>query len=156
MIKVLFLCTGNSCRSIMAEAILRAHGGEKLAGHSAGSRPAGFIHPLAIHALTAMRIPLGNLESKSWDVFAGQAMDVVITLCDSAATEPCPTFAETKFRAHWSLPDPAFHPGSEEERARFALNVAGRIRSKIEGLIGIDWSESPEKIKKRLDFLGEI
>jgi len=154
--RVLFLCTGNSCRSIMAEAMLRHFGGECFSAHSAGSKPAGFIHPLAVYALSAMRIPLGELESKSWDEFADKPIDVIITLCDSAAQESCPNFLGARFKAHWSLPDPAFHPGDEAERASFALLVAQRIRAKIEGLIAIDWNLPSEQIKDRLRFLGEI
>ncbi len=155
-IVVLFLCTGNSCRSIMAEAILRDLGGGEFTAHSAGSKPAGFIHPLAIHALSVMRIPLGELESKSWNEFADRPIDVAITLCDSAAQESCPIFPGTIFKVHWSLPDPAFHLGGESERAAFALLVAQRIRAKIEGLLSIDWKASPDEIMKRLRFLGDI
>lgn len=103
-----------------------------------------------------MQIPLGSLESKSWDVFARQPIDVVITLCDSAAAESCPVFPGTRFKTHWSLPDPAFHLGDDAERARFALKVAERIRAKISGLLHIDWSKPPEQIQQRLQFLGEI
>lgn len=153
---VLFLCTGNSCRSIMAEAMLRHLGGSAFAAHSAGSRPAGFIHPLAIHALSVMRIPLGELASKSWNESADTPIDVAITLCDSAAQESCPILPGTKFKVHWPLPDPAFHPGDEAERANFAVLVAERIRAKIEGLVSIDWSASTDVIEKRLRFLGEM
>lgn len=140
----------------MAEAILRHVGGERFAACSAGSHPAGFVHPLAIHALASLRIPLGNLESKSWDRFAGQPVDAAITLCDSAAAEACPVFAGTAHKAHWGLPDPAFHPGDEEARAGFAVAVAQRLRGKIEGLIQIDWTASPSNILDRLRALGEL
>lgn len=155
-IAVLFLCTGNSCRSIMAEAILRQLGGARFTAHSAGSKPAGFVHPLAIHALSVMRIPLDELESKSWGVFEGKPIDLAITLCDSAAQESCPVFLGTKFKVHWSIPDPAFHLGKEAERADFALLVAQRIRAKIEGLLSIDWKAASDEIGKRLRFLGDI
>ena len=140
----------------MAEAILRHLGGGRFTVHSAGSKPAGFIHPLAIHALSVMRIPLGELESKSWNEFSDKPIDVAITLCDSAAQESCPIFSGTKFKIHWSIPDPAFHLGKEAERADFALLVAQRIRAKIEGLILIDWKAPSDEISKRLRFLGEI
>jgi arsenate reductase len=153
---VLFLCSGNSCRSIMAEAILRHLSGKKFRAHSAGSRPAGFIHPLAVHALTVLRVPLGELTSKNWNEFGQTQIDVVITLCDSAAKESCPFFPGTRFNAHWSLPDPAFHVGNEAERASFAVSVAQRIRAKIEGFVAIDWESPTEEIAARLRFLGEI
>lgn len=155
-IKVLFLCTGNSCRSIMAEALLTHLGHEAFEANSAGSRPAGFVHPLALHALSILRIPLDDLTSKSWDAFAGQEMDVVITLCDSAAQESCPVFPGTKFKAHWSIPDPAFYEGNEMQRAAFAVSVAKRIQAKVEGLVSSDWSQPREVIERRLCFLGEI
>jgi arsenate reductase len=142
----------------MAEAILRHLGGGRFTAHSAGSKPAGFIHPLAVQTLSAMGIPLGNMESKSWDEFAAneKPIDVVITLCDSAAKEPCPNFPGTKFKAHWSLPDPAFHVGDDSERAAFALLVGQRIHAKIEGLLRVDWTAPPDEVTKRLRFLGEI
>jgi len=155
-VDVLFLCTGNSCRSIMAEAMLRHLGSDRFAAHSAGSRPAGFIHPLAVHALSTMRIPLSELESKSWNEFADKHVDVAITLCDSAAAEACPNFPGTRFKVHWSLPDPAYHLGDETQRADFALLMAHRIRAKIEGLLAIDWASSNLEIQKRLSFLGDI
>lgn len=156
MVKVLFLCTGNSCRSIMAEAMLRHYGTGRLTAHSAGSRPAGYVHPLALHALSALKIPFGKLESKSWNAFADQYMDVVITLCDSAASEPCPVFPGTRFRSHWSLPDPASQIGDDTQRAQFALMVAERIRAKVAGLVDVNWRDAPEYVQRKLDFLGEI
>jgi len=155
-IRVLFLCTGNSCRSIMAEAMLAHLGGPKFEACSAGSRPAGFVHPLAVHALSALGVPLGEMESKSWDVFAGKEVDVVITLCDSAAQEACPVFPGKQFKVHWSTPDPAFHEGDETERTAFAVSVAKRIKAKIEGLVSIDWNRPRREIAGRLTFLGEI
>jgi protein-tyrosine-phosphatase len=140
----------------MAEAMLRHLGGGRFEAHSAGSKPAGFIHPLAVHALTVMRVPLGELESKSWNEFADKPIDIAITLCDSAAQEPCPNFSGTKFKVHWSIPDPAFHLGKVAECADFALLVAQRIRAKIEGLISIDWNAPSDEINKRLRFLGDI
>ena len=153
---VLFLCTGNSCRSIMAEAILRHLGGGKFRAISAGSRPAGFIHPLAIHALTVMDVPLGDAKSKSWDEFDKHPVDAAITLCDSAAAEHCPAFGGTPYRAHWSLPDPAYFVGDETQRRNFALLVAQRLGAKIEKLVAMDWNQRPREIQKQLEFLGEI
>ncbi len=155
-IRVLFLCTGNSCRSQMAEAILRHLGGPRFEPLSAGSHPAGFVHPLAIEAMRRMDIPLEGQSSKSWDCFAGQAVDAVITVCDAAATEACPVFPESPVSVHWSLPDPVYHPGTDEERLAFALSVAERLRTKIQGLIQIDWSADRGQVKRRLEFLGEI
>ncbi len=111
---LLFLCTGNSARSILAEAIANDLSGALLDGaltaHSAGSTPAGAVNPGAIQQLAATGHDVDNLRSKSWDEFAGAdapAFDWVVTLCDSAAAEPCPVFAGTGERLHWGLPDPA-------------------------------------------------
>jgi len=156
-VKVLFLCTGNCCRSQMAEAILAQAGGDRFAAYSAGSDPAGFIHPLAIIALQRLDIPLPDSAlSKSWDAYADESFDAVITLCDSAAGEACPIPPERGARAHWSLPDPAFHPGQESDRIELAMRVAERLKAKIKGLLAVDWSRPRGEIETRLRFFGEI
>lgn len=155
-IRVLFLCTGNSFRSQMAEAMLRQLGGDRFEALSAGSHPAGFIHPLAIAAMIRLNIPLTSQTSKSWSEFAGTRLDVVITLCDAAASETCPLWPGGPMTAHWSLPDPAFHPGTDDERLEFALLIAERLRTKIAGLVALDWSSDQAELKQRLGFLGEI
>lgn len=154
--KVLFLCTGNCCRSQMAEAILRHLGGDRFQALSAGSFPAGFVHPLTIEVLKQLDIPMGNQESKSWDEFADKPVDVVITVCDAAAEETCPTWRGEPIAAHWSLPDPACLMASDEERLELALRVAQRLRAKIQGLVELDWSAERAELAKRLEFLGEI
>ena len=154
--KILFLCTGNSCRSQMAEAMLRALGGDRFEALSAGSHPAGFVHGLAIEAMARMDIALDDHESKGWDTYADTPLDLVITVCDSAAGETCPAWPGSPFSAHWPLPDPAYHPGTDEERIEFALRVAQRLRTKIMGLIELDWSAPRAAIEERLRFLGEI
>ncbi len=154
--KVLFLCTGNSCRSQMAEAILRHLGGDRFEALSAGSYPAGFVHPLALEAMRRMNIPVTDPASKSWNEFATTRLDVVITVCDSAAAETCPIWPGAPIMAHWSLPDPAFHSGAEEERIEFTMRVARRLYAKIEGLVNLDWRVSKTEIEERLRYLGEI
>lgn len=154
--KVLFLCTGNSCRSQMAEAILRHLAGDRFEAFSAGSHPAGFVHPLTIETMLRMNIPMEDQSSKSWDEFASTSFDVVITVCDAAAREPCPTWPDDPLTTHWSLPDPAYHPGTEEERLEFALRIAQRLRTKIQGVIDLDWSLDRTELTQRLGFLGEI
>ncbi len=153
---ILFLCTGNSCRSQMAEAMLRKVGGDKFIAISAGSRPAGYVHDLAIEALRRMNVPLGEAQSKSWDDFENTPIDAVITLCDEAAGETCPVWVGAPVCAHWSLPDPAFYLGDEEERIEFAVRVATRLRLKIEGLVGIDFEGTREAVSERLNQLGDI
>ncbi len=112
-IRVLFLCTGNSCRSIMAEALLNHFGTGRFVAHSAGSRPAGFVHPQTIACLNRNRIPVEHPQSKSWDDFAATDLDLVVTVCASAAGETCPVYPGAPLRAHWGVPDPALATGSD-------------------------------------------
>lgn len=121
MIRVLFLCTGNSCRSIMAEALLAHYGGDGFLSSSAGSFPTGKVHPLSLETLKARGIATQGFRSKSWDEFSGQRIDIVITVCDAAAGEACPLFPGTPIKAHWGVEDPAKFIGTPEEtRAEFA------------------------------------
>lgn len=153
---ILFLCTGNSCRSQMAEALLRQLGGAEFRALSAGSHPAGYIHPLAEEALQQLGVPMEEQSSKSWDEFRETPVDVVITLCDAAAAENCPTFPGSPVSAHWSTPDPVMHVGTADERVEFAVRVAERLRLKIQGLVALDWNANPAELQRRLQFLGEI
>ena len=113
MKKVLVLCTGNSCRSVMAEALINHIGKGRYEAVSAGSFPAGYVHPKSIDTLTRHGIVAGEPRSKSWDEFANQHVDLVITVCDQAAAETCPIFPGTPAKLHWSTPDPAKVEGSE-------------------------------------------
>lgn len=113
MKKVLVLCTGNSCRSVMAEALINHIGKGRYEAVSAGSFPAGYVHPKSIDTLKRHGIVAGEPRSKSWDEFANQHFDLVITVCDQAAAETCPIFPGTPAKLHWSTPDPAKVEGSE-------------------------------------------
>lgn len=124
--RVLFLCTGNSCRSHMAEGILRHLAGGRFKVFSAGSRPAGYVHPLAIKAMAEIGVDLAGHHSKPVTEFTGQSFDYVITVCDNAK-EACPVFPGAN-SIHWSFDDPAHAPGSEEEK----LKVFRRVRGEIE------------------------
>ena len=112
---VLVLCTGNSCRSIMAEALINHLGKGAYKAVSAGSKPAGFVHTKSIETLKRHSIETGSPRSKSWDEFEGQTFDLVITVCDDAASEACPVFFGAHKKLHWSTPDPAGATGSEAE-----------------------------------------
>jgi protein-tyrosine-phosphatase len=117
---VLFLCTGNSARSILAESLLNHHGRGKFRAHSAGSFPKGQIHPAALELLRRLELPTEDLRSKSWDEFAqpgAPELDFIITVCDNAAGEVCPIWPGHPVTAHWGLPDPAAVQGTDAERS---------------------------------------
>ena len=129
--KVLFLCTGNSARSILAEAILKREGAGRFEAYSAGSQPKGEVHPFAIDLLRDRGFPTADLRSKSWDEFAGPEapeLDFVFTVCGNAAGEVCPVWTGKPMTAHWGVPDPAAAEGSEAER-RSAFSEAFRMLS---------------------------
>ncbi len=136
---VLFLCTGNSARSILAEVLLNHLGGGLVRGFSAGSHPKGAVHPLALELLTQKGLPTRDLRSKSWDEFAeggAEALDFVVTVCDNAAGEMCPIWPGKPVKAHWGLPDPAAVVGSQaEQRQAFQATfdaLTGRIKTLVE------------------------
>lgn len=115
MQRVLVLCTGNSCRSIMAEALFNHLGKGKILAVSAGSHPAGYVHPQSITTLQRHDIAAGETRSKSWDEFEGQAFDLVVTVCDAAAAESCPVFLGAAKKLHWSTPDHAKATGTDAQ-----------------------------------------
>ncbi len=129
---ILVLCTGNSCRSIMAECLINDLGRGAYAAVSAGSFPAGYVHPKAIATLQRHGIEVNETRSKSWNEFENQAFDLVITVCDQAANESCPTFLGEYQKLHWSTPDPAHAVGTENEiNAAFDLAYQ-MLKSRIE------------------------
>lgn len=138
---VLILCTGNSARSILGEALINYLGQGRYRGYSAGSQPTGRVNPLAIQTLKRHGIALPDARSKSWDEFArpgAPAMDYVLTVCDSAAAETCPYFPGKGLRAHWGIADPAAVTGSDAQRmAAFELAYQ-RLHHKVQALMVLD------------------
>lgn len=131
---VLFLCTGNSARSIMAEAILRKEGGDRFHAFSAGSHPKGKVAPLAMTVLESYRYPTDGLRSKNWEEFAqpgAPVMDFVFTLCDDAAGEPCPVWPGQPMTAHWGIEDPAAVEGTALEREAAFVTAFRYLKNRI-------------------------
>jgi arsenate reductase (thioredoxin) len=132
MKNVLVLCTGNSCRSVIAEALINQLGAGAYKAVSAGSKPAGYIHPKSIETLKRHNVDPGAPHSKSWDAFDGHHFDLVITVCDSAASEACPVFLGQHQKLHWSTPDPAAATGSEEDINTAFDEAFMMLKTKIE------------------------
>jgi len=131
---VLFLCTGNSARSIMAECLLNHWGRGRYRAFSAGSHPTGRVHPFTIELLQKLRLPTGDLRSKSWDEFAAPdapPLDFVFTVCDQAAGEVCPAWPGQPITAHWGFPDPAAFAGAEAEKRVVFGDVFRQIETRI-------------------------
>jgi arsenate reductase len=137
---ILFVCTGNSARSIIAEGLIRKLGQGRFIGYSAGSRPTGAVHPMALQALGAMDVPPNEFRSKSWDEFAqpgSPTLDFVITVCDSAAGEVCPVWPGQPISAHWGVADPAAYEGPDTLKAKQFFDVAVIMRRRIELLLSL-------------------
>lgn len=131
---VLFLCTGNSARSILAESVLNRVGNGKFRGFSAGSFPKGQVHPYALELLERQDYPTKQLRSRSWNEFAGpssEPLDFVFTVCDNAAGEVCPVWPGQPMTAHWGLPDPAAVEGNEAERRLAFAETLRMLRNRI-------------------------
>ena len=137
---VLFICTHNSARSIMAEGMLNALGAGRFRAHSAGSHPASAVHPLALATLSAMNLPTEGYRSKSWGEFAGSGaaeLDFVFTVCDKAAGEACPVWPGQPMTAHWGVEDPAAFEGTEAQRLKVFRDTAMVLRRRIELMLAL-------------------
>jgi len=156
--KVLFLCTGNSARSIMAEAILNARGKPNVMAYSAGSHPSGKVRPEAITQLQVARIPTVGLRSKSWDEFAepgAPKIDFVFTVCDNAANEVCPLWPGQPMTAHWGVPDPAAVKGSPQEIERAFRNAFVLLDRRISLFLSLPFATIDSlALKNHLDHIG--
>ncbi len=154
--KLLFICTHNRCRSILAEAIANQFGQGRLLARSAGSQPVGEVHPLSLKYLAEQGISIAGLCSQSWDEHESWAPDVVITVCDSAAGEACPVWFGNAVRVHWGLADPSAIDGSEAEVRQAFLTTIGALKGRIEKLLSFNFeSMSREELLALLNSLGE-
>jgi protein-tyrosine-phosphatase len=159
---VLFLCTGNSCRSILAEAILNRTGAGRFKAYSAGSHPTGAVNPHALDLLRRMRHPTEELWSKPWDVFTrmrnpdAPELDFVFTVCDSAAGEVCPIWPGQPMTAHWGMPDPAAFVGSEAETAVAFADTYRMLNNRIELFVNLPLRSLDKlSLQKRLEQIGK-
>lgn len=156
-ISVLFLCTGNSCRSIMAEALLNHHGNGRFKAYSAGSFPTGEVHPQSLATLQAKGIATEGYRSKSWDELADTHIDIVITVCDNAAGETCPLFLGKQLKAHWGVADPATFVGSEAEVETEFKRICEILEKRIQTFIAlpIETMDSTELQQKLTDISNQ-
>jgi arsenate reductase len=155
---VLFLCTGNTARSIIAEALLNAMGKGGFRAYSAGSFPKGTVHPLTLELIRSKGLPVGGLRSKSWDEFArpdAPRMDIIITVCDNAAGEVCPVWPGQPVTAHWGVPDPAAVEGTLEDKRQAFLDAYNRLGRRIEQLACLSVGElGHASLQQRLNEIG--
>ncbi|MFZ2018552.1 MAG: arsenate reductase ArsC [Methyloceanibacter sp.] len=158
-LNVLFLCTGNSARSIMAESILNRLGAGKFRAFSAGSHPTGQVNPFTINLLRKSNYDVSHLRSKSWDEFAkpdAPKLDFVFTVCDDAANEVCPIWPGQPMTAHWGLPDPAKAEGSEAERTLAFADTMRMLTQRIGIFVSLPLEKlSKLALQKELDAIGK-
>ena len=156
---VLFLCTGNSARSILAESILNRLGAPRFRAYSAGSHPKGAVHPFALDLLRRLNYPTESLRSKSWDEFAktgAPALDFVFTVCDNAANEVCPIWPGQPMTAHWGVPDPAAAEGNEAERRLAFADAYRMLNNRIGIFVSLPMASLDRlSLQRRLDEIGE-
>jgi arsenate reductase (thioredoxin) len=157
---VLFLCTGNSARSIMGEVLLNHWAKGRFRGYSAGSQPKDAIHPLTLELLRTMKLPAEGLRSKSWSEFAkpdAPQMDFVFTVCDQAAAETCPVWPGQPMTAHWGVPDPAAVQGSEAQKAAAFRDAYQRLDARIKLFVSLPFDKLERiALKREIDKIGRL
>lgn len=155
---VLFLCTGNSARSILAEVLINHWGRGHFRGMSAGSFPKGAVHPVALKLLQSLKLPTAGLRSKSWNEFAAPGappLDFVFTVCDNAAGEACPYWPGQPMTAHWGVPDPAAVEGTELEQLNAFREAFRTLENRIKVFTSLPLASMERiKLKERLDEIG--
>lgn len=159
--KILYICTHNRCRSILSEAVTnqmsltQAQG--RIQAKSAGSQPAGVVHPLSIQYLQEADIPTEGLTSQSWDELEAFEPDIVVTVCDSAAGESCPVWFGKSVKVHWGLADPSKIEGSEEQKAEAFCETIAEIQQRVTDLLALDTEQlTPDELRTALNQLGAV
>jgi protein-tyrosine-phosphatase len=156
---VLFLCTGNSARSIIGEAYLKAAGKGRFVAYSAGSHPAGAVNPVALELLQKNRIDAAGLRSKNWDEFARPGapdLDFVFTVCDNAAGEVCPIWPGQPMTAHWGIADAAAVQGSDEVKRRAFLRAFSELSTRINLFMSLPLDKLDRLVLKKLEDIGKV
>lgn len=157
---VLFLCTHNSARSVLAECAMNRLGKGKYKAYSAGSMPSGRVHPMALDLLKSLNYDISSLTSKSWDVFAvpgAPQMDFIFTVCDNAAHETCPIWPGHPASAHWGLPDPSAVQGTEAEKRLAFAETYRMLSQRIDAFVNLPFESLDQLLlKKRLQEIGEM
>jgi arsenate reductase len=156
---VLFICTHNSARSILAEGLMNHLGGGRFKAVSAGSQPNGNVNPFALKTLATWHIPTDGFRSKSWDEIAepgAPALDFAFTVCDNAAGEVCPVWPGQPMTAHWGVPDPAAVEGSDEQKARAFMDVAIILKRRIELMLALPMNSlAGLSLQREVDQIGK-
>ena len=156
---VLFICTGNSARSILAEGLMNQIGKGRFRAFSAGSHPKGAVHPLALKELASLRIPTDGFRSKSWDEFVtpgAPKLDFVFTVCDQAAGEVCPLWPGQPMTAHWGMPDPAAVEGSDEAKAQAFHSAAVTMKRRLELMLALPMQSLDQlSLQREIQGIGE-
>lgn len=153
---ILVLCTGNSCRSIIGEALFNHLGRGRVKAFSAGSKPAGHVHPQSLRLLKSKGIQVDGLRSKNWDEFAATPIDIVITVCDSAAGEACPLFPGAPVKAHWGVPDPAYVEGTAAEIEAAFEGVYKTLEARIKAFLELPEGLEKKELAARLRAIGQM
>ncbi len=157
---VLFLCTGNSARSVLAEVLLNGMAPARFKAYSAGSQPKGVVHPFAIELLEKNRLPTAGLRSKSWSEFTAPGapqMDFVFTVCDQAAGEVCPVWPGQPLTAHWGIDDPAAVEGSDDEKRKAFFRAYNQLQHRLQIFVSLPMEKLDRlTLQKRLDEIGEL
>ncbi|MCF8007606.1 MAG: arsenate reductase ArsC [Methylovulum sp.] len=156
MINILILCTGNSCRSILAEALINQKGQGRVHAYSAGSHPTGKVNAHALACLVRNGLPATGYSSQSWDAFAQMGIDIAITVCDQAAGEVCPIFLNSVVKGHWGVPDPAHVTGSEEFCANAFQQTFNALAERVDNLLALPIETlSAEQLTQEINSIGE-
>ena len=157
MLNIFVICTGNSCRSVMAEALINALGEGRVKAYSAGSHPIGRINAGALATLKRHNLPTDDYQSQSWDDFEDIPMNIVITVCDNAAAETCPAYLTQAVRAHWGVSDPGHVEGTEEEKIAAFEQTFATLKLRVEKMLALPLeTQSKDELTAELNAIGQL